>query len=60
MMIKYRVHELAKNLGVPNKEIIELIEKYFGVVKKHMTSLSEDEFIIPKNQKLKILTNILN
>lgn len=43
MMIKYRVHELAKNLGVPNKEIIELIEKYFGVVKKHMTSLSEDE-----------------
>lgn len=43
MMIKYRVHELAKNLDVPNKEIIELIEKYFGVVKKHMTSLSEDE-----------------
>lgn len=43
MMIKYRVHEVAKNLGVPNKEIIELIEKYFGVVKKHMTSLNEEE-----------------
>lgn len=43
MMIKYRVHELAKDLGIPNKEIIELIEKYFGVVKKHMTALNEDE-----------------
>ncbi len=43
MMVKYRVHELAKDLGIANKEIIELIQKYFGVVKKHMTSLSEEE-----------------
>lgn len=43
MMIKYRVHELAKDLGVSNKEIIVLIEEYFGVAKKHMTALTEEE-----------------
>ncbi|MDR2817103.1 MAG: translation initiation factor IF-2 [Oscillospiraceae bacterium] len=43
MLIKYRVHELAKDFGVQNKEIIALISKYFGVLKKHMTSLSEEE-----------------
>ena len=43
MMIKYRVHELAKDLGIPNKEIIELIKEYFGVEKKHMTALTEEE-----------------
>ena len=43
MMIKYRVHEVAKDLNVPNKEIINLIKEHFGVEKKHMTSLSEEE-----------------
>ena len=27
MMIKYRVHEVAKDLNVPSKEIIDLLEK---------------------------------
>ena len=43
MMIKYRVHEVARDLNVPNKEIINLIKEHFGVEKKHMTSLSEEE-----------------
>ncbi|GHU85354.1 hypothetical protein FACS1894198_3090 [Clostridia bacterium] len=43
MLIKYRVHELARDFDVQNKEIIALISKYFGVLKKHMTSLSEEE-----------------
>lgn len=43
MVIKYRVHEVAKNLGVPGKEIIALIKEHFGVEKKHLTSLNEDE-----------------
>ncbi|MDR1260390.1 MAG: translation initiation factor IF-2 [Oscillospiraceae bacterium] len=46
MLIKYRIHELAKDLGVQNKEIVSLILKYFGVTKKHMTSLDENELNI--------------
>ena len=43
MMIKYRVHEVAKDLNVPSKEIIDLLQKHFGEVKKHMTALTEEE-----------------
>jgi translation initiation factor IF-2 len=43
MNIKYRLHEVAKDLNVPNKEIIDLIEKHFGETKKHMTALTEEE-----------------
>ena len=28
MMIKYRVHEVAKDLGLPNKEVIDTLQKY--------------------------------
>lgn len=42
-MTKYRVHEVAKNLGVPGKEIIALIKEKLGVEKKHLTSLNEQE-----------------
>lgn len=43
MDIKYRLHEVAKDLNVPNKEIIDLLEKYFGETKKHMTALTDEE-----------------
>lgn len=43
MEIKYRLHEVAKDLNVPNKEIITLIEENFGETKKHMTALTEEE-----------------
>ena len=46
MMIKYRVHEVAKDLGVASKEIIALLKTYLGQEKKHMTALSEDELNI--------------
>ena len=46
MMIKYRVHEVAKDLNVPSKEIVDLLEKHFGEVKKHMTALTEEELDI--------------
>ena len=29
MMIKYRVHEVAKDLNVPSKEIIDLLAEAF-------------------------------
>ncbi|MDQ5983126.1 MAG: Translation initiation factor IF-2 [Eubacteriales bacterium SKADARSKE-1] len=46
MMIKYRVHEVAKDLNIPSKDIIDLIKNYSGKEKKHMTALTEDELNI--------------
>lgn len=46
MIKKYRVHEVAKDLGVASKEIIEVLKKYLGEEKKHMTSLTENELNI--------------
>lgn len=43
MMIKYRVHEVAKDLNIPSKDVVELLKKHFGDTKKHMTALTEDE-----------------
>ena len=43
MMEKYRVHEVAKDLNVPSKEVIDLLGKNFDTPKKHMTALTEKE-----------------
>lgn len=43
MVIKYRVHEVAKDLGVPSKDIIDFLAKYYEEPHKHMTALTEDE-----------------
>ena len=47
MMIKYRVHEVAKDFGeTNNKKVIEILSKYTGETKKHMTALTEEELNI--------------
>ena len=46
MMEKYRVHEVAKDLGIPSKDIIDLLAKYFGDTKKHMTALEPQELSV--------------
>ena len=43
MMIKYRVHDVAKDLNVPNKDVLDTLEKYEGTSKKSMTALDENE-----------------
>ncbi len=43
MMVKYRVREVAKDLNIPNKEVIDTLAKYFPEPKKYMTALTEDE-----------------
>ena len=43
MMIKYRVHDVAKDLDVPNKEVLDILGKYVKEPKKHMTALEENE-----------------
>ena len=43
MMIKYRVHEVAKDFGVTSKDVISLLKEHLNVEKKHMTALDEEE-----------------
>lgn len=43
-MSKFRIHELAKQLDMPSKELIDLIYKEFGIeVKSHMSVIEGDE-----------------
>lgn len=46
MMIKYRVHDVAKDLDVPNEEVLDILGKYVKEPKKHMTALEENELDI--------------
>ena len=43
MMIKYRIHEIAKDLNVSSREVIDFIKETTGEEKKHMTALNENE-----------------
>ena len=54
-MTKMRVHELAKELGMENKELIDLLHKKNVEVSNHMSSIEDniaDE--IRKRKKHKI------
>ena len=54
-MTKMRVHELAKELGIENKELIEILQKKNVEVKNHMSSLEDsvaDETIFQDIEKL--------
>lgn len=43
---KYRISEVAKDLNVPMKELVELLEKQFPGEKKRTTALSNEERIL--------------
>lgn len=42
-MIKYKLSDIAKDLSISNKEIIDLVEKVTGEAKKHTASLEDGE-----------------
>ena len=46
MMIKYRVREVAKDLNLTNKDVIDTLAKYVPEPKKYMTALEEKELDI--------------
>ena len=46
MMIKYRVSDVAKDFGVPSKDIVNLLAKYIQPAKKSATALEEHELDI--------------
>ncbi len=43
MIAKYRVHEVARDLGVPSKDILDLLAQNFDGERKSMTALNEQE-----------------
>ena len=43
MMIKYRVHEVAKDFDVPSKTVMQILKEHFDSEKKAQTALEEDE-----------------
>ncbi len=46
MLIKYRVSDVAKDLGLASKEVIEVLAKYVDTPKKTATALQEEELDI--------------
>ena len=46
MINKYRVHEVAKDFGLPTKDIVEILTKYATAPKNHMQVLEDSELSI--------------
>jgi translation initiation factor IF-2 len=42
-MDKYRVHEVAKDFGLPTKDIVEILTRYASAPKNHMQALTDGE-----------------
>ena len=45
-LVKYRVHEVAKDFGVPSKVITEILTEYATTPKNHMQVLEDEELSI--------------
>ncbi len=43
MVVKYKIHELAKDFNISSKDVIALLNEKLGVEKKSQTSLEENE-----------------
>ncbi|HOD01787.1 MAG TPA: translation initiation factor IF-2 N-terminal domain-containing protein, partial [Clostridiales bacterium] len=43
MIIKYRVHEVAKDFNILSKEVVDILKKYFDTTKKAQTALEDNE-----------------
>ena len=41
-MTKMRVHELAKELGMDNKELVDILQKKNVEIKNHMSTIEDD------------------
>ena len=45
-MEKYRVHEVAKDFGLPTKDVMEILTKYASAPKNHMQALTDGELSV--------------
>ena len=46
LIVKYRVHEVAKDFGLPTKTITEILTKYASAPKNHMQVLTDHELSV--------------
>ena len=46
MMVKYRVHEVAKDFDIPSKTVVTILKEHFDTEKKAQTALEENELDI--------------
>ena len=46
LLEKYRVHEVAKDFGLPTKTITEILTKYVAAPKNHMQVLTDHELSV--------------
>ena len=59
-MIKYRVHEVAKDFGLPTKSVTQILTDYIAPPKNHMQVLETNEldvifeYITQHNQVLQL------
>ena len=42
-LVKYRIREVAKDLEMPPKAVMELFAQHFGPAKNHMQVLEDDQ-----------------
>jgi translation initiation factor IF-2 len=42
-MLKYRIHEVAKDFGLPTKKVMEIVTEYIAPPKNHMQILTDEE-----------------
>ena len=49
MIEKYRLHEVAKDLGVASKEVVDLLAERIPGERKSMTALNEQELSVVLN-----------
>ena len=42
-LVKYRVHEVAKDFGFPSKTVSDILTQYLTAPKNHMQALTDDE-----------------
>lgn len=65
MIKKYKIHELAKDLEITSKEVINILKKYTGEEKNHMSSIEQSDVNIvleylTQNKKLKSFDKYFN
>ena len=41
MIKQHRIHELAKDMGLPSKDLMEIMEGKADLTKKHMSALDD-------------------
>ena len=59
-MAKIRVHELAKQMGIPSKQLVDILQGMGLNIKNHMSTLEDNQVNWVKKNFMKALLPLLN